>query len=92
MEDPVVIEEDMLLDGPPLKKTTVIDVDGKDEISGDFCVDDDEVSDDVARIIHSNEDVDMIYDGINNDDNNIMDKNVTSVTIRIEAEEGEELE
>lgn len=87
MEDPVV--ED-IADGPPQKRLTVINVDGKDENSGDCCADDDEAGDDVARIIDSNQDVDMINDGIH--DNDIMDKNVTSVIVRVEAEEGEELE
>jgi len=87
MEDPVV--ED-ISDGPPQKRLTVINVDGKDENSVDCCVDDDEAGDDVARIIDSNQDVDMINDGIHDDD--IMDKNVTSVIVRVETEEGEELE
>lgn len=83
-------------DGLLQKKTTVINADGKDENSGDCCVDDDGAGDDATRVVHSNQDVDMIYDGIDgshtDDTVDTMDKNVTSVTIRIEAEEGEELE
>jgi len=107
IEDPLI--EDVV-DGQQ-KISSVVDFDGKDENSGGGV--DDDIGDDVTRIIPSNENIDMLYDDTDNtvvirdddnavaiattaatkdDDVTVMDRNVTSINIRMEAEEGEELE